>query len=174
MTVSSGLRGRPNPSSQANGAMMRISPLEIFGTGYPLDKVAEWSRRRASRRLCPTAGVGPDGIPQRPVAAPACPEPGGSCGAHRHARRRHRHQRGHLWRASRRCVGPGRDSRPMDRVRAELPPCGRTTACAPSSSGVLLAGGCIGAGGAVGIFQWCGHPRESGNCIMKPISDRQQ
>lgn len=31
MTVSSGLRGRPNPDSQANGAMMRVSPLGIFG-----------------------------------------------------------------------------------------------------------------------------------------------
>lgn len=36
MTVSSGLRGRPNPESQANGAMMRISPLGIFGANHDL------------------------------------------------------------------------------------------------------------------------------------------
>ncbi|RLB90260.1 MAG: ADP-ribosylglycohydrolase family protein, partial [Deltaproteobacteria bacterium] len=42
MTVSSGLRGRPNPDSQANGAMMRISPLGIFGANHDLQQVAEW------------------------------------------------------------------------------------------------------------------------------------
>lgn len=31
MTIATGLRGSPNPDSQANGAMMRISPLDIFG-----------------------------------------------------------------------------------------------------------------------------------------------
>ena len=31
MTISAGLRGCPNPDSQANGALMRISPLGIFG-----------------------------------------------------------------------------------------------------------------------------------------------
>lgn len=30
-TIARGLRGRPDPDSQANGAMMRISPLGIFG-----------------------------------------------------------------------------------------------------------------------------------------------
>ncbi len=35
MTVSSGLRGRPNPDSQANGAMMRISPLGISEPTMP-------------------------------------------------------------------------------------------------------------------------------------------
>ena len=54
-------------------------------------------------------------------------------------------QRRHLWRASGRCVGPEGDSRPMDRMRAELPPCGRTTACAPSPPEVFLARGCAGA-----------------------------
>ena len=34
MTISSGLRGRPNRDSQANGALMRISPLGIFGGFY--------------------------------------------------------------------------------------------------------------------------------------------
>lgn len=38
----------------------------------------------------------------------------------------------------------------MDRMRAELPPCGRTTACAPSSSGVLPARGRFGTGGTFG------------------------
>jgi ADP-ribosylglycohydrolase len=48
MTVSRGLRGRPNPETQANGAMMRISPLGIFGAGYPLGEVAEWARQDAA------------------------------------------------------------------------------------------------------------------------------
>jgi len=30
VTIATGLRGRPNPDSQANGAMMRISPLWGF------------------------------------------------------------------------------------------------------------------------------------------------
>ncbi|HQK02417.1 MAG TPA: ADP-ribosylglycohydrolase family protein [Verrucomicrobiota bacterium] len=41
MTVSSGLRGRPNPDSQANGAMMRISPLGMFGANHAPELVAE-------------------------------------------------------------------------------------------------------------------------------------
>jgi ADP-ribosylglycohydrolase len=36
MTISVGLRGNPNPESQANGAMMRISPLGIFGAKHDL------------------------------------------------------------------------------------------------------------------------------------------
>ncbi|MGB3975536.1 MAG: ADP-ribosylglycohydrolase family protein [bacterium] len=47
-TVFSGLRGHPNPNSQANGAMMRISPLGIFGTNYALELVAEWARQDAA------------------------------------------------------------------------------------------------------------------------------
>ena len=43
MTISAGLRGNPNPDSQANGAMMRISPLGIFGAGFELNQVAEWA-----------------------------------------------------------------------------------------------------------------------------------
>ena len=46
-TVAGGLRGRHNPDSQANGAMMRISPLGIFGSNYDLDQVAEWARQDA-------------------------------------------------------------------------------------------------------------------------------
>lgn len=48
MTVSSGLRGRPNPDSQANGAMMRISPLGIFGANHAPELVAEWARQDAT------------------------------------------------------------------------------------------------------------------------------
>ncbi len=47
-TVAGGLRGRHNPDSQANGAMMRISPLGIFGSNYDLDQVAEWARQDAA------------------------------------------------------------------------------------------------------------------------------
>jgi ADP-ribosyl-[dinitrogen reductase] hydrolase len=47
MTCSSGLRGRPNHKSQANGALMRISPLGIFGAKHDLKQVAEWARQDA-------------------------------------------------------------------------------------------------------------------------------
>ncbi len=47
-TVSAGLRGTPNRSSQANGALMRASPLGIFGALRPLHQVAEWARRDAA------------------------------------------------------------------------------------------------------------------------------
>jgi ADP-ribosylglycohydrolase len=48
MTVSSGLRGRLNQESQANGAMMRISPLGIYGANHELEQVAEWARQDAT------------------------------------------------------------------------------------------------------------------------------
>lgn len=48
MTVSCGLRGRPNPDSQANGAMMRVSPLGIFGANHDPEWVAEWARQDAA------------------------------------------------------------------------------------------------------------------------------
>ena len=47
-TVYRGLAGRPNPHSQANGALMRISPLGIFGTYREPAKVAEWARLDAA------------------------------------------------------------------------------------------------------------------------------
>ena len=47
-TTSAGLQGFPNLASQANGALMRISPLGIFGTNYDLDQVAEWARQDAA------------------------------------------------------------------------------------------------------------------------------
>jgi ADP-ribosyl-[dinitrogen reductase] hydrolase len=46
-TISSGLRGHLNPESQANGALMRISPLGVFGATYPLRQVADWAREDA-------------------------------------------------------------------------------------------------------------------------------
>lgn len=46
-TVTDGLLGFPNPDSQANGAMMRISPLGIFGANQSLQSVAEWAMQDA-------------------------------------------------------------------------------------------------------------------------------
>jgi len=48
MTIAAGLRGSPNHDSQANGALMRNSPLGIFGANHPLDQVAEWARQDAA------------------------------------------------------------------------------------------------------------------------------
>jgi len=45
MTITAALLGSPNPGSQANGAMMRISPLGIFGATYPLETVGNWARQ---------------------------------------------------------------------------------------------------------------------------------
>lgn len=47
MTTAQGLQGNPNPDSQANGALMRISPLGIFGSRYPLATVAQWAMQDA-------------------------------------------------------------------------------------------------------------------------------
>lgn len=47
-TTIAGLRGTPNHSSQANGAMMRVSPLGIFGARYDLSQVADWARQDAA------------------------------------------------------------------------------------------------------------------------------
>ena len=46
-TIEAGLRGRLNHDSQANGALMRISPLGIFGANHPLESVAEWAEQDA-------------------------------------------------------------------------------------------------------------------------------
>jgi ADP-ribosylglycohydrolase len=55
-TVSAGLRGKPNIDSQANGALMRISPLGIFGSTFDLERTAEFAQRDASlthpHRIC--------------------------------------------------------------------------------------------------------------------------
>lgn len=47
-TTASGLRGNPNHDSQANGAMMRISPLGIFGAMQDLALVGHWARQDAA------------------------------------------------------------------------------------------------------------------------------
>src|SRR5947199_2139044 len=47
-TVLSGLRGRPHRESQANGAMMRISPLGVFGCNYDLKRVSEYAQQDAA------------------------------------------------------------------------------------------------------------------------------
>ena len=48
-TVSRGLRGAPDPRSQANGALMRIAPLGVFGArSGALPRVAEWARQDAA------------------------------------------------------------------------------------------------------------------------------
>ena len=47
-TIQSGLAGWHIPDSQANGAMMRISPLGIFGVNYKLEEVAEWAKQDAA------------------------------------------------------------------------------------------------------------------------------
>lgn len=48
ITISSGLQGRLNENSQANGALMRISPLGIFGSRFPLETVACWAEQDAA------------------------------------------------------------------------------------------------------------------------------
>jgi len=46
-TVRRGLTGAPDPESQANGALMRISPLGIFGAFVPAETLASWARADA-------------------------------------------------------------------------------------------------------------------------------
>src|SRR5258706_72296 len=46
-TVSSGLSGRLNHGSQANGALMRISPLGVFGCNHDLTRVSEYAKADA-------------------------------------------------------------------------------------------------------------------------------
>jgi ADP-ribosylglycohydrolase len=45
--TAAGLRGQPDFNSQANGALMRISPLGIFGTNFDLEQVALWAKQDA-------------------------------------------------------------------------------------------------------------------------------
>ena len=47
-TIASALNGRSNSESQANGALMRISPLGIFGANHDLAQVARWARQDAA------------------------------------------------------------------------------------------------------------------------------
>ena len=55
-TIACGLSGHHKPDSQANGALMRVSPLGVFGAGRPLDQVAAWAREDAAithvHRVC--------------------------------------------------------------------------------------------------------------------------
>ena len=48
ITIRSALRGMPNPTSQANGALMRVSPLGIFGAGRKRADVMEWAKKDAA------------------------------------------------------------------------------------------------------------------------------
>ena len=61
MTIAAALTGAANPGSQANGALMRICPLGIFGSRHSLDKVAEWARQDAAithpHRVCQEANA---------------------------------------------------------------------------------------------------------------------
>ncbi len=47
-TVLNGLIGMHNPGSQANGALMRVSPLGIFGARHSVDDVARWAEEEAA------------------------------------------------------------------------------------------------------------------------------
>jgi ADP-ribosyl-[dinitrogen reductase] hydrolase len=47
-TVSTGLRGKPICDSQANGALMRISPLGIFGCNWDRKRISEFAQQDAA------------------------------------------------------------------------------------------------------------------------------
>jgi ADP-ribosylglycohydrolase len=47
-TTASGLRGFPNKDSEANGALMRISPLGIFASNAPEAAALKWARQDAA------------------------------------------------------------------------------------------------------------------------------
>ena len=47
-TVSAGLQGKPNPSSQANGALMRISPLGVFCWNCDLESTSRFAQQDAA------------------------------------------------------------------------------------------------------------------------------
>lgn len=47
-TVRAGLRGEPNANSQANGALMRASPLGVYGWRFDAEQVALWARQDAA------------------------------------------------------------------------------------------------------------------------------
>lgn len=48
LTTRAGLVGRHNAQSQANGALMRVSPLGIFGARHSLEDTARWARQDAA------------------------------------------------------------------------------------------------------------------------------
>lgn len=47
-TIANSLGGQTNPDSQANGALMRVSPLGIFGAGQKREIVAAWAMTDAA------------------------------------------------------------------------------------------------------------------------------
>lgn len=47
-TVRTSLHGACDPYSQANGALMRISPLAIYGVGKDPEELAQWAREDAA------------------------------------------------------------------------------------------------------------------------------
>ena len=47
-TIAAGLTGPPNAASQANGALMRVSPLGIFATNHVPVRAMEWARQDAA------------------------------------------------------------------------------------------------------------------------------
>ena len=48
ITIRNALNGMPNPNSQANGALMRVSPLGIFGAGRKRVDVMGWAKKDAA------------------------------------------------------------------------------------------------------------------------------
>ncbi|WP_412034394.1 ADP-ribosylglycohydrolase family protein [Rhizobium beringeri] len=46
-TVYNGIRYEPDHQSQANGALMRVSPLGIFGSQFPTEQVGLWAEQDA-------------------------------------------------------------------------------------------------------------------------------
>ena len=59
--IRAGLAGTPDPRSQANGALMRVAPLGIFGSRFPLEEVARWAKEDAAlthpHRTCQDANA---------------------------------------------------------------------------------------------------------------------
>ena len=47
-TIANALLDSPNPTSQANGALMRVSPLGIFGAGRDKADVMKWAKKDAT------------------------------------------------------------------------------------------------------------------------------
>ena len=48
MATRRGIKGNPDPKTQANGALMRISPLGIFGANSDIGAVEKWARLDAA------------------------------------------------------------------------------------------------------------------------------
>lgn len=61
LTIRRALAGRLDPDSQANGALMRVSPLGILGAGRPVPTVDDWVRQDTAlthvHPVCAEAGV---------------------------------------------------------------------------------------------------------------------